>query len=261
MITVNDIYNLLDEIAPFRLQDKWDNSGLLVGSPNKKVSKILVSLDITNAVVREAAEKGADLIISHHPVIFSPLKSVACESVVYNLIQNGISAICSHTPLDVAKGGMNDIIFGLLKDRLSLSDDWQILEPTSENTGYGRICTSLNPDGFTPTEMAQILKKVFKCRVVRFSDCERKIKKLAYCSGSGGSMAEMVLKSGADAFITGDIKHDVWITAQNGGLALFDCGHYHTEVIITDYLKEKISERFDIPVEISESGKDFVNCI
>lgn len=260
-MTVNDIYNFLDGIAPFGLQDKWDNSGLLVGNPDKKVSKILISLDITNDVVKEAAEKRAELIISHHPVIFSPIKSVLSESVVYKLIENGISAICSHTPLDVAQGGMNDIIFKLLKDRLSLSDVWKILEPTGENTGYGRICTSLNTEGFTTLELAEILKDVFGCKAVKYSDVNRRIKKIAYCSGSGGSMIEMVLKSGADAFITGDIKHNIWIDAQNSGLILFDCGHYHTEVIATDYLKEKISEKFDITVEIAESGKDCVNII
>ena len=113
--TVRDIYNAIDGFAPFALAEGWDNSGLLVGSMHQPVRSVLVALDITDAVLHEASQLPADLIVAHHPVIFHPLKSLPGESLPYRLAASGIAAICAHTNLDIAKDGVNDALAARLE--------------------------------------------------------------------------------------------------------------------------------------------------
>ena len=110
MATVKEIYNYIDSIAPFNTQEEWDNSGLLVGNENAEVNKILFALDATTDVINQAVEYGADLIITHHPVIFKAISNVLSDSLVYKLISNNISIICAHTNYDKAVDGVNDIL-------------------------------------------------------------------------------------------------------------------------------------------------------
>ena len=122
--TVKNIYDFIDSIAPFETQCEWDNSGLLVGDSCREVSKIGVVLDITTEAIKYAAENGINLIVSHHPVIFRGIKTVTADDPTYMLIKNGISAICAHTSLDIAKGGVNDALADTLgfKNAEPLSD-------------------------------------------------------------------------------------------------------------------------------------------
>lgn len=259
MVTVNSVYEVLDKIAPFKYQEKWDNSGLLVGDGDSEVNKILLTLDITNNIVDEACRKGSDLIISHHPIIFHPLKKIDFNNPVCRLLQEFKSAICIHTPLDVAKGGINDIIYDMLKKPLMLNDDTETIETVSNDgvTGYGKICTTNLNDDIDEKEIASILKNVFGCTVVKYCEGTHYIRKIGFSSGAGGSFLDKVIEMGADVYITGDVKHDQWITASNNGLALFDCGHYHTETIALEYLKMILKANFpDITVEIAESNTD-----
>lgn len=264
MTTVNTIYEILDRTAPFKYQEKWDNSGLIVGDGDSEVNRILIALDITNSVVDEACRKGADLIISHHPVIFHPLKKIDFNNPVCRLLQEFKSAICIHTPFDVAKGGINDIIYDMLKKPLMLEDDAETIELVSDDgvTGYGKICSAMLDDNFDEKEIAAVLKDIFGCKVVRYCEGTRYIRRIAFCSGAGGSFLDKVIAMNADVYITGDVKHDQWITAGNSGLALFDCGHYHTERIALDYLRRVIQVNCpDVIVEIAESSTDPVNYV
>lgn len=259
MTTVNSIYEILDRTAPFKYQEKWDNSGLIVGDGDSEVNKILIALDITNSVVDEACRKGSDLIISHHPIIFHPLKKIDFNNPVCRLLQEFKSAICIHTPFDVAKGGINDILYDMLKKPLMLEDDAETIEAVSPDgvTGYGKICSTMLSENFDEKEIAAILKDIFGCTVVRYCEGTRYIKRIAFCGGAGGSFLDKVIEMNADVYITGDVKHDQWITASNNGLALFDCGHYHTETIALDYLKRVIQANCpDVKVEIAESNID-----
>lgn len=261
MVTVNSVYEVLDRTAPFKYQEKWDNSGLLVGDGDSEVNKILISLDITNSVVDEACKKGADLIISHHPIIFHPLKSIDFNNPVCRLLQEFKSAICIHTPFDVAKGGINDILYDMLKKPLMLGDDCEIIEAVSNDgvTGYGKVCSCGLSDDVDEKEIAAVLKDVFKCTVVRYCEGSKYIRKIGFCSGAGGSFIDRVIEMGADAYITGDVKHDQWITAANSGLALFDCGHFHTETVALEYLKRVLKANFpNVTVEIAENNTDIV---
>ncbi|MBE6877002.1 MAG: Nif3-like dinuclear metal center hexameric protein [Ruminococcus sp.] len=237
-ILVKDIYEIVNQFAPFDTQEKWDNSGLLVGSPKQEVSGVLISLDISVSALNKAQKTGCNLIFSHHPVIFSAIKNLYADSVVYQLAKHDISAICCHTPLDIAKGGINDLIVQKLQSEMQIEE--KILPV--EDDGLGRIIT-LKEEISLP-KFAQIAKHALHCENVRFSaNHQEKIKKIAVCSGSGSSMLEE-LSGRCDAFLTGDVKHDRWYKAEELHIALLDCGHYATEVIMIPYVAGKLREAF-----------------
>jgi len=247
------IYNILDEFYPFSTQEKWDNSGYLVGDTGMGIKKIMLSLDITSYAVNEAEEKDCNLIISHHPVIFEPLKNIHNDSVVYKLIKNDIGAICMHTNLDIAEDGTNGVIVEKLFEYLKIKS----CEPFSE---IGKIVTFENP--VSTVELAGILKEVFGCTVVRYCGNWKYISRIAICSGSGGSMLHEAMEKDCHALITGDIKHDVWISADNHNFNLFDCGHFHTENLVLEHLRDVLEANFPfIETIIAESSSDPVEYI
>lgn len=242
MYTVKDIMILMDKIAPLKNLHKGDNSGLLVGDENASVTKILFALDITCDAVREASEIGAEVIIAHHPVIFHPLYSLNESDPACLAFKHGIACICFHSPLDMADGGINDIIFNMLTPALKLKKQ-EVLEPVHpDGRGYGWVCSVGNE--VMPDELGKLLKDTFGCTIVRYTNSGKPIKKLAFCSGGAGGNLLLAIASGADAYITGDVKHDQWITARNSGIALYDCGHFHTEDIAVPYLIKCFAEEY-----------------
>lgn len=242
MYTVNDLMILMDKLAPMKNLHKGDNSGLLVGDKNAPVTKALVALDITCEAVREAAEIGAEAIIAHHPVIFHPLYRLDESDPACLALKHGIACVCFHSPLDIADGGINDIIFDMLKPALKLKKQ-AVLEPVHpDGKGYGRVCSAGNE--LMPDELGKLLKDIFGCTVVRYTNSGKPIKRLAFCSGGAGSDLPLALAQGADAYITGDVKHDQWITARNAGIALYDCGHFHTEDIAVPYLINRFTNEY-----------------
>ena len=257
MNLVSDTY--IDSFAPFSTQEKWDNSGLLTGSMNKKVSKVLVTLDITNEVADEAAEIGAELIIAHHPVIFKPLYSLSENEPSCKLLKSGISAICVHTPYDVAEGGMSDILMELT----GFEKTEGILEITGQNYktyGFGTI--GIASQEYQVDELAKKLKNVLGCTVVRYTDGGKPIKKAAFCTGSGGNLIIAALNQGADAYITSEVKHDQWLLAKQRGISVFDCGHFHTENIGMIRLCKMLAADFsNIEFVMSEVNKDPVKYV
>lgn len=249
---VKSFYNFLDKYAPFDVCDKFDNCGLLVGDEDANVKAVCLCLDITNKVIDEAVKRKANLIISHHPVIFDPLKSVTAGTPVYNLMKNKINAICMHTNADMTKDGVTDIMLDLLGfERSSV-----ILEPVMpDGTGYGKICDL--PIATTATALAESCKEAFQCTAVRFIDTERPIKRVAVCSGAGGSNLPLAVSAGCDALITGDVKHNVWIDAENSDFCLIDAGHFHTENILCNYLLGTLSRKFhNTEIFVAENSKD-----
>lgn len=237
-ILVRDIYQELNRFAPFDTQEKWDNSGLLIGDFNREVTGVLITLDISVNAVKKAVESGCNLIVSHHPVIFSALKNIESSSIVYQLIRQNISAICCHTPLDIADSGINDLIVQKLSAELEFESGILPIE----TDGLGRIITFKSP--LTLEDFAQKAKSALNCEVVRYSaNYPDKIQKIAICSGSGASMLEE-LTGKCDCFLTGDVKHDRWYKAEELNIALLDCGHYSTEVIMIPYVAEKFQKAF-----------------
>lgn len=227
MALVKDFYEYLNGIAPFDTQEDWDNSGMLVGDMNAEVTKAVVVLDITPEAVKKAAELGANLIISHHPVIFRAMKSFTKGSVPFELAANGINAVCCHTPLDIAAGGTNDTLADILGFEVHTEEDpilrfGEIKETTAEN-------------------LAEYIAEKLGTKV-RFADAGRLIKKIAICTGSGCSLIEET--GDIDAFITGDAGHHDFLDAVQAGITLIAAGHYETEMPVVPVLQKKLSKKF-----------------
>lgn len=255
-MTIQDIYRILDAYAPFALQESYDKSGLLVGDPQKEVRKILLTLDITVPVVEEAAAIGADLILAHHPVIWEPLRSISPDSPVWKLVQHNIGAICSHTCLDIAEGGLNDYIGKLIGRKIPLYTPFRALETLPGERVLGRVADlALAP--YDADGLAAHLNDVFRCGSLRYYRGKNAdtIKTVAWCTGSGGDLISAAIAAGADALITGDCKHSVWAEAQNRDFTLFDCGHFETEVPVTLLFRKILKDAApEIETVISKKG-------
>lgn len=254
-MTRKDIYNILDNYAPFSLQESYDKSGLLVGDADREVSRILLTLDITTPVVEEAAARGADLIVSHHPVIWDPLRSITPAHPVWHMILHDIGAICTHTCLDIAEGGLNDYIGQMMAGVIAMEKEPKPLAYLSGGRTLGRTAElTSQTDAET---LAKQLSEVFGCSSLRYYKGKNagSIKKIAWCSGSGGEFLADAAAAGADVLITGDCKHSVWAEAQNRDLTLFDCGHFETEVPVIPLLSEIIGDSApDMELLVSEQG-------
>ncbi|MBQ8296495.1 MAG: Nif3-like dinuclear metal center hexameric protein [Ruminococcus sp.] len=253
---IHEIYAYLNELYPFNTQEKWDNSGIIVDNYDMKCDKVILALDITNRVVTEADRQQAQLIISHHPVIFDPLKKLSFRSPVYALAERNIAAICMHTNLDKSPNGTNGVIFRRLSERFELEGEPELFEDCGNGIGFGFVCEL--KEKMKSKEFGMILKEIFGCETVRTSaDGRYMIKRFAFCSGSGGSMLSEAVAKNCQAYITGDVKHDVWIDANNISMALFDCGHFHTENLVLEELRYVLEQKFpQLDIEISEHSTD-----
>ena len=236
---VSDIYTMLDEKFNFSSALSYDNAGHLVGSMTDEVKGIVVCLDCTDEVVDQALKEGASLIVSHHPVIFDGMKAVTDESIVYRLIRAGISVISVHTNLDQAEGGVNDV----LCKKAGLEN----IEKVADGEGFLYRIGEL-PEAMTADEFAAFVSHKLNYPV-KYVGENSHIKRVAVCSGSGGSMLYEVAQQGIDAYLTADIKHDVFMDAHSMGIALFDAGHFGTEDIIVAPLSAELKKAFpDIEV-------------
>lgn len=234
MALVKDFYEYLNGIAPFDTQEDWDNSGILVGDMNAEVKKAAVVLDITPDAVRQAKELGANLIISHHPVIFRAMKSFTKGSVPFELAANGINTVCCHTPLDIAAGGTNDTLADILGFEVHTGEN-PILR-------FGAIPET------TAEKLAKHIADILGTKV-RFADAGKTIKKIAICTGAG---SDLLNEAGdIDAFITGDAGHHDFLDAVQAGVTLIAAGHYETENPVVPVLKRKLAEQFK-EIEIIE---------
>ena len=237
---VKELVNFLFEIAPENLKEDYDNVGLLVGDENTEISGVLVALDCFSEVVNRAEELEANVIVTHHPVIFDPLKSVTEQSLVYQLINKGISVISMHTNLDKAKGGVNDA----LCSALGLNG----VKTVDTHEGFpiriGQLTSPQNPYTFAKT-----IKKALGGTVKFVAKEGKEIKTVAVCSGSGGDFIYDALRFGADALVTADIKHHLFIEAGENNISLYDAGHFNTEDVIIAPLCERIKDTFNnLPV-------------
>lgn len=245
MTTVGEVFSFLNEKAPFELQENFDNAGFLVGRTKAPVSKILVALDVTEQVVNEAAEQGAQLIVSHHPVIFTGIKSITDQTangrILLALIEHGLSAVCAHTNLDAVEGGVNDT----LAARLGLTEIGQLKQSGVDRQGraygIGRI-------GRVPEQslydFAMAVKRLLGANGIRLVDGGKPVCKVAVGGGACADMMSDVLAQGCDTFVTSDIKYNVFLDAKAYGLNLIDAGHFPTEDVITCVLQDWLSERF-----------------
>ena len=253
-VSFDDIYNYLDAAYPIVLQESWDNSGYLVESRRSDCDTVLLSLDITKDSVNEAYKKRAGLVISHHPVIFDPLKMVNSYTPVSELIYNDIAAICMHTNVDIAKCGTNGVILKKLQSKCEIVS----VEPFEELGGGNNLGWIIElKNAVVNREFGEILKGIFECKYVRMTSETHSVKRIAFCSGSGGSMLGLAVKKGCDALLTGDVKHDVWIDSLNKGFTVYDCGHFHTENPVLWEFRRALESKFpQLDVEIAENSTD-----
>ena len=255
MITVGNIYDGLDAIAPFAAAEPWDNSGLLVGSPDMPVRRILFALDVTRAVLEEANKLSCQLIISHHPVIFEPLKSLSAEHIVYRLAVSGICVISTHTNLDIAKGGVNDA----LAEAIGLSGlkPLHVLENGSTIGYAGNLQTQMNPADF-----AQLVKDRLCAGGVRAVSGRGDISAVAVCGGSGAKYLGDAKRLGTQAMVTGEVLHHLWLLAEELGITLVEAGHFATENVVLAPLMKKMRERFpSVELVMSKAGTDGVRYV
>lgn len=357
MTTVGDIYRYIDKLAPFDRQESWDNSGLLIGDSGAEVERAVMALDITDPVLDEAVQRGANLLISHHPVIFHPQKKVLAGDVSYRLVREGMSVICAHTSLDVAELGVNDCLAKVIG-----LEDLQLLEETGREryykiavfvpeeqceqvrfamarAGAGSLgeytdCAFLSPgegcfqpsakaapflgrageltrvgevkiemivgegelsgvvsamqaahpyetpaydlfensgvkrpyglgrvgslyEGMGAEEFSLHVKEALDTPLIRSNRIDKQVKRVAVCGGAGASLLGAAKASGADALVTGDIKHDVWLEADRMGVLLIDAGHFATENVVVPRLKGLLQTRFsDVRFLLAQNNMD-----
>ena len=248
---VKDIIKLMEEIAPPHLAEPWDNVGLLVGSSQGSVSKIMVALDVTDEVLRQGIQEKVDLIISHHPVIFQSIKEVndmtKTGSALLQLIGSGISVYSAHTNFDKAQGGTDDILaelLGLKKVRpleLTLADS-QRQESIPPAFSLGRI--GQLPEKLTLHDYLRKIKKVLGAEGVDFiGDLNREISTVASCAGAGGDFIELAEVAGADLFVTGEAKYHEMLSVLNSPMSFAAMGHYTTEYPAVRVLKQRLQNR------------------
>lgn len=258
MIT-KKIINFLEEKYPRSNAEEWDNVGLLVGNMDKEIKKIQISIDATEKAVDYAVENGIDMIVTHHPLIFKPLKSIVMSELpgrkIIKLIENGINLYSIHTNLDSSKYGLNDYILELLKVKKYKIID---INENDETAGIGRIY-SLD-EKITISNYADFIKDKMKIENVRIisSNIEAEIKKVALINGSGMSYWRKVKSLGADLFVTGDISYHDALDAKETGLHLIDIGHFESENCFSELLKKKLEE-IGLEILIFNDGPVFEN--
>lgn len=239
-----EIINRLEELSPVKFAEDWDNVGLLVGRREKDVENIYIALDATDDVIDRAVTLGADMIITHHPLIFTPIKSVIADDPlgrrIIRLIKHDISLYSMHTNFDVM--GMADAA----ADELKLKK-CNVLSVTYEDDiskeGFGRV--GKLPSVMTLEECADYVKEQFKLEhVVVYGDTDNMVETAAILPGSGKSMASDVIKAGADVYITGDIGHHDGIDLVACGVSVIDAGHFGVEKLFIPYMKEYLTRQF-----------------
>ena len=256
MTCVNDVLDLLWAIAPEAGKEPWDNVGHLVGRGRAPVTRILVALDITMPVIREAADWGAELIVSHHPVIWDTYKYVTDRAYqqekVMTLLEHGIAAICMHTNLDEAEDGVDDT----LVEALGLRAEGHLAEGR-----IGHICTLEEP--MPLSDFLALAKIRLKAKGLRYCDGGKPVRRIATGCGSCGEYLEAAVAAGCDTFLTGDVKYNYFLDALGCRVSLIDAGHFPTEHPIVEKLAGKLQEalpgvRVRVTAEQSQPEEFFV---
>ena len=265
MAVIADVYRALDCWAPFDTQMDFDNAGFLVGRGERQVSRILVALDVTMEVAEEAHDLGAELIVAHHPVIFHPVKGLTdgdpTGALLLQMAEWGIGAVCAHTNLDAAQGGVNDC----LAQALGLTGVEQLhqdgVDGQGRAYGIGRVGTAPN-SGCSAGEFAAWVKEKLGAAGVRVADSGRPVSRVAVGGGSCGSMLSDALAMGCDTFVTADVKYDQFLTAKAQGITLMDAGHYPTEQVVCPSLAEYLQKTFpQVEVRLSQRHREAYFCV
>ena len=255
MPTVREIEQALFELAPREGAMDWDNVGHLLGDPDSQVSCVLVALDITEDVADEALAHGCELIVAHHPVMncrWLPVQSVRSDTpqghLLLKLLRNGVSAICMHTNLDVAWGGVNDI----LAEKLKLVDPG----PLCDN-GLGRVGRLEEPMDLA--DFVRFVSRSLGCNGVRYAGAGKPVCRVAVGGGACGDFEDDAIRAGCDTFVTADLSYHQFLDAKGKGINLIDAGHFPTEDPVCEKLVQYVSDRFqELVVTKSTSHREVI---
>lgn len=237
---VRDVVRVIEEFAPLSIQEKWDNSGLCVGSAGDRVSSVLLGLDCTPELVDEAIGCGADMIVTHHPLIFSGLKKISADNpvgeAVIKAVRAGIAVYAAHTSADKVLAGVS----GAMAARLGLEETVPLED---DGSGHGLGAVGRLPVPVTAEEAVALVKERFRLKALRTSrPVEGMISRVAVCGGSGGSLIGAAEASGAQLYLSGDISYHNFFTKK--GFMIMDIGHYESEIEIVDILFSLIRKNF-----------------
>ena len=260
MLRIHEIVSAFEAVAPLALQESYDNSGLIVGDRDAEVTRALLCLDCTEAVVDEAIGKGCDLIIAHHPIVFGGLKRFTggdyVQRTVIKAIQNNIAIYACHTNLDnVLRGGVNEriaqqlgfdverVLRPIATDLGSFASSGGVVDSEVFRTaGAGILCNLQKP--MNVLDFLQHVKERMGAEVVKYTKCDIEVVgKVAICGGAGSFLIGDALRAGADAFITSDVKYHEFFDAQ-GKMLLCDIGHYESEKYTIDLFSNILSAKF-----------------
>ena len=261
MTNVKAVYELLNEKYPYCIQEDYDNSGIMADC-GREIDKIVVSLDITNAVVDFASSIGAQLIVSHHPIIFQPIRSIHYNTPLRRLMAAGISAVSAHTNFDIAAGGVNDSLaskLGLQNIKPVFCVSEKPVRGVMQKNYIGRAGDL--PREMTSREFAAYASQILRGRTsVDYVDGGRPVRRVAVGGGACGEFIFECAENGIDAFLTGECKHHELIYAKDNGITMIAAGHYATENVALEALAETLQKGFcDVEVTVTRVD-DPVSC-
>ena len=256
MAQLKDIFNIMEEIAPASLAEGWDNVGLQIGHHDDEAKGIMIALDPSLAAIEKAAKSGFNLLLTHHPLFFSDIKSINLNSPIGQTIEaaikGSVAIFTAHTNLDSVEGGVSDMLADVL-----MIGDTKPLEPVQSEghvkCGLGRIGT-IKKRPLLKEITAEIKKNLDIPNVRVLGDLEKRIETVALCGGSGGSLIHSASREGADLFISGDIRYHQAREAEELGLSIIDVGHFSSEKVVIDGLTNILKMQLDkkglnIPLE------------
>ena len=255
MPTVREIEQALFALAPGEAAMEWDNVGQLLGEPDQQVERVLVALDITEAVAEEAIAAGCQLIVAHHPVMncrWTPVQNIRDDTfqghLFLKLLRNNVSAICMHTNLDIAWGGVNDA----LAQRLELVDPG----PLCEN-GLGRV--GEYPESVALADYVRFVCQALGCNGLRYADAGKPVRRVAVGGGACGEFEEDAIRAGCDTFVTADLSYHQFLDAAGKGINLIDAGHFPTEDPVCEKVITYLTDRFpELAVSKSASHREVI---
>lgn len=232
MTLVKDIYNYINKIAPYDEMEDWDNSGFILGDIKKEVKTVVMSLDATKAAVDFSKSVDADLLLTHHPIIFGGVKKIKSESAIYQLINNDIACMCAHTSFDKANGGINDNLALLLelKNTRKLENGYVVV---------GELENEMSIDDF-----ATFVSNSLDVHALRYTDTDKMIKTVALGGGACGEFIDDAMQN-ADCFVSSDLKYHQMLDASEENFALINAGHFETENKAFLMLKNKLEKEFE----------------
>jgi len=245
MSILRDVVSVIEDVAPPELAAEWDNSGLQLGNPNSRITKVLVALDPLPAVIREAASLGCGLLVCHHPLFFRNVRrldlSFGTGAAVDVAVRGGVAVYSAHTSLDRVSGGVNDALAKLVG--IKVSGPIEPMPGRPGTAGFGRVGKLARPRRIC--DIAATLKSATGAGAFRLTgDGDRVVKTVAVCGGSGAELIHAAFKAGAELFVTGDVKYHDALRADELGLAALDMGHYWSERVVLAPLADTLASAF-----------------